>query len=93
MEKTKADIHARLQENAEKQLMEITANMQQYKKRHSNKNEFYPLLPLNAPNHDTPLAVLTPAMVSHWEEYLQQDSSHLDDTLSINNSADVLKCD
>ncbi|XP_028407613.1 uncharacterized protein LOC114530228 [Dendronephthya gigantea] len=93
MEKTKEDINIRLLENAEKHFMEVTANMQQYKAKQSKGNEFYPLPPLNAPNRDTPLAVLTPAMVSQWEECLQRDSNQLDDEFSISNSVNILKCD
>ena len=89
MSKVKAEINTKLLDEANKQFMEVQANMKRAKTRQSKVTEFYPLPPINAPNFNTPLAVLTPALLDHWEECLQRDSRHFDDAFSRNSSENV----
>ena len=86
MFKAKSEINARLLDEANKQFMEMETNIKRTKTRQSKVAEFYPLPPLNAPNVDTPLAVLSPALVQEWQECLQRD---FDDTFSVNSSENV----
>lgn len=89
MSKVKAEINAKLLDEANKKFAEIEMNMKRAKTRQSKVTEFYPLPPLNAPNRNTPLAVLSPGLVNQWEEFLKRDSRQFDDVFYVHNSENV----
>ena len=89
MSKVKAEINTKLLDEANKQFMEVQTNMKRTKTRQSKVTEFYPLPPINAPDHNTPLAILSPALLDQWEECLHRDSRHFDDVFSLNSSENV----
>ena len=70
MSKTKAEINTKLLQEANKQFMEIQANMKRAKTKQTEVAESCPLPRLNAPKFDAPLAVLNPrpSLVDQWEE-------------------------
>ena len=78
--KAKAEINARLVDEANKHFMEVQGNMERTKTMQSKVNEFYSLPPLNAPNVDTPLAIVSPAKLSQLEEWLlERDYQYFDE--------------
>lgn len=83
MARAKAEINARLLQEANRRYMEIQTRAKQTKNRNAQVKEFYPLPPSNAPTIDTPLSILSPAKFRFWEESLHRDSRYLvDDILS-----------
>lgn len=87
MSKTKADVNKRILADAIKNYLENKSSVETTRIKQTRMKEFLrPLPPINVPHKDMPLAVLNPASIEQWENYLQENSPVFDDSFSTNRS-------